>query len=172
MGVGTAGVFLMAPALQPYAGTLPESALDETARAVLDDLNATISGPPDTRLSKDNEKRVVKYGTPSREIKAGVRKGDKHALRVMRSLTINRAAYAYYGELQHRGMRPYDGRVVLLIPAGDPSSWKSKTIENWRTGLGSEPEVAEVPGKHSSVFYKESARAIGALLSAELERLR
>ncbi|WP_344591679.1 non-ribosomal peptide synthase/polyketide synthase [Actinomadura vinacea] len=172
MGKEVGGVFLMAPALQPYAGTLPEKAFDEEARAILDDLNATISGPPDTRLAKANEKRLVKYGTPSKEIKVGVRKGDKHALRVMRSLAINRGAYAYYGELQHRGMRPYDGRVVLLIPAGDPSGWKRQTVENWRTGLQSEPEIIEVPGKHSSVFYKESARAIGTLLSAELDRLR
>ncbi|MEU9191158.1 amino acid adenylation domain-containing protein [Streptomyces sp. NPDC048484] len=172
LGKETAGVFLLAPALQPYADTLPLSAFDETERAVLDDLNATISGPPGTRLARANEKRLLKYGAPGKEIKAGVRKGDKHALRVMRSLAVNRSAYAYYGELQHRGMRPYDGRVVLLIPEGDPSSWKRNTIENWRTGLQAEPESVEVPGKHSSVFYGESARAVGALLGAELERLR
>jgi thioesterase domain-containing protein/aryl carrier-like protein len=168
MGKEMAGVFLMAPALQPFSKDLPATAFDEAARELLNELNNVINAGPGERLSRPNEKRLLKYGVPGKEIKAGVKQGDKHALRVMRALVVNRAAYAYYGELQHRQLRPYAGRVVLLMPRDDPAKWYRKSLEQWRTALPREPEVVDVPGKHSTVFYDESARAIGAWLSAEI----
>jgi hypothetical protein len=88
----------------------------------------------------------------------------------MRALVINRSAYSYYGELQQRRLKPCEGRVVLLMPRDDPAKWYRKTLQQWRAALPREPEVVDVPGEHSKVFYDESARAIGAWLSAEITR--
>jgi thioesterase domain-containing protein len=172
LGREVAAVVLMAPALQPIAKQMPEVIFDATARKLLDDLNATIDGPPDARLDPAQERRLRKYGTPDKEIKAGVKRGDKHALRIMRAVLINRWAYGYYGQALHRQQRSYHGRVVLMLPHHDPAAWYRKTVEQWRTALPREPEVVDVPAKHSTVLDGESAGVIGGWFSAEIEKWR
>ncbi|MFD3658916.1 AMP-binding protein, partial [Streptomyces sp. NPDC058620] len=170
MGKEVGGVFLMAPARQPFAWRLPSQAFGRSDRKLLAAVEEALEGAPGTKLSRANEKKVLKLGAPDDEIAKGVREGDKHALRIMRALAINRLAYSYYGELMHRGMRNYDGRVVLLMPRDDrpkPYKW---TLEQWQIPVTRGPEVVDVPGEHSTVFYGESAEAVGAYLSAEITR--
>ncbi|WP_435885454.1 phosphopantetheine-binding protein [Streptomyces tauricus] len=172
MGKDVAGVYLMAPARQPFARRLPSQAFSKSDRKLLDSIEVALDGEPGTTLDRRTEKRLLKYGAPDEEIAQGVRDGDKHALRIMRALATNRLAYSYYGELMHRGMRNYDGRVVLLMPRDDhpkPYKW---TLEQWQIPVTRGPEVIDVPGEHSNVFYGEGAQAVGAYLSTEIERLR
>ncbi|MFJ2264641.1 non-ribosomal peptide synthase/polyketide synthase [Streptomyces sp. NPDC087844] len=172
MGKDVAGVYLMAPARQPFARRLPSQAFSKSDRKLLDSIEVALDGEPGTTLDRKTEKRLLKYGAPDEEIAQGVRDGDKHALRIMRALATNRLAYSYYGELMHRGMRNYDGRVVLLMPRDDhpkPYKW---TLEQWQIPVTRGPEVIDVPGEHSNVFYGEGAQAVGVYLSTEIERLR
>ncbi|MFI2353023.1 amino acid adenylation domain-containing protein, partial [Streptomyces sp. NPDC019443] len=172
MGKDVAGVYLMAPARQHFARRLPSQAFSKSDRKLLDSIEAALAGDPGTTLDRRTEKRLLKYGAPDEEIARGVRDGDKHALRIMRALVTNRLAYSYYGELMHRGMRNYDGRVVLLMPRDDQPKPYQWTLEQWKIPVTRGPEVIDVPGKHSNVFYDEGAQAVGAYLSAEIERLR
>ncbi|MGC5568945.1 amino acid adenylation domain-containing protein, partial [Streptomyces sp. FR-108] len=172
MGKDVAGVYLMAPARQPFARRLPSQAFSKSDRKLLDSIEAALDGEPGTTLDRRTEKRLLKYGAPDEEIAQGVRDGDKHALRIMRALATNRLAYSYYGELMHRGMRNYDGRVVLLMPRDDQPKPYKWTLEQWQLPVTRGPEVIDVPGEHSNVFYGEGAQAVGAYLSTEIERLR
>ncbi|TXS41851.1 amino acid adenylation domain-containing protein, partial [Streptomyces sp. or43] len=170
MGKEVGGVFLMAPARQPFAWRMPTQAFGRSDKKLLAALESALDGPEGTKLSRADEKKVLKLGAPDDEIGKGVREGDKHALRIMRALAINHLAYSYYGELMHRGMRNYDGRVVLLMPRDDKPKPYKWTLEQWQIPVTRGPEVVDVPGEHSTVFYGESAEAIGAYLSAEITR--
>ncbi|MFD4562548.1 amino acid adenylation domain-containing protein, partial [Streptomyces sp. NPDC058469] len=172
MGKDVAGVYLMAPARQPFARRLPSQAFSKSDRKLLDSIEVALDGDPGTTLDRRTEKRLLKYGAPDEAIAQGVRDGDKHALRIMRALATNRLAYSYYGELMHRGMRTYDGRVVLLMPRDDQPKPYKWTLEQWQIPVTRSPEVIDVPGEHSNVFYGEGAQAVGAYLSTEIERLR
>jgi amino acid adenylation domain-containing protein len=172
MGKEVGGVFLMAPARQPFAWRMPAQAFGRSDRKLLAALEAALEGAEGTKLSRADEKKVLKLGAPDDEIGKGVREGDKHAMRIMRALAINRLAYSYYGELMHRGMRNYDGRVVLLMPRDDKPKPYKWTLEQWQIPVTRGPEVVDVPGEHSTVFYGESAEAVGVYLSAEITRSR
>jgi thioesterase domain-containing protein len=75
-----------------------------------------------------------------------------------------------WASLQHRarGVRPYDGRVVMFVPADDPEDVKQRTLAQWRAAFRDEPEVVAVPGTHHTVIRAAGARAIGARLRTEL----
>jgi thioesterase domain-containing protein len=78
------------------------------------------------------------------------------------------------GRRYHAGMRrcrkPYAGRVVLVHPGEDPSRTKLDALAQWRSLLGSPPEVVAVPGSHESLVRGAGARTLGALLGAEITR--
>ncbi|MFJ4246540.1 non-ribosomal peptide synthase/polyketide synthase [Streptomyces iakyrus] len=170
MGKEVGGVFLMAPARQPFAWRMPTQAFGRSDKKLLAAIEAALDGAEGTKLPRPAEKKLLKLGAPDDEIAKGVREGDKHALRIMRALVINHLAYSYYGELMHRGMRNYDGRVVLLMPRDDKPKPYKWTLEQWQIPVTRGPEVVDVPGEHSTVFYGESAEAVGAYLSAEITR--
>ncbi|MFD2685530.1 thioesterase domain-containing protein, partial [Streptomyces phyllanthi] len=168
-GKEVGGVFLMGPAFLGARAPGHRAAAQETRR-LLARLDDTIQAPPGTRLSPADEDRLLRFREPDDKIAAAVRVGDKHGMRIMRAVTINGLAYTAYGRSMHR--EPYDGRVVLFMPAEDPDEIRQQALDQWRAALVREPEIVDVPAEHSTVLRGDSARVIGAWLKTEITRRR
>jgi thioesterase domain-containing protein/aryl carrier-like protein len=167
-GKEVGGVFLVAPGIQP-AIKPPGQPMSRADRRLLRRVENAINAAPGTRLSPADEKRLLKRRDKEGGLAKAVRQGDKHGLRVMRAATINRLAYIYYGSLLHFRLRPYEGRVVVFMPARDSADARQHTLDQWRPALAADPQVVAVPGDHSTVL-EDAAGELGSWLSTEIAR--
>jgi thioesterase domain-containing protein len=133
-------------------------------------LDETINAEAGRLLSPKAEERLLRFRRHDDDIAVAVRAGDKHGLRVLRATIINWSAGSYYRNLLHNRLKPYDGRVVLFMPAKDHPQNRTRTLDLWRSVLRQEPETVDVPGTHATVVKEEGAETIGAWLSAEITR--
>jgi amino acid adenylation domain-containing protein len=168
MGRQVGAVLLLGPAFHRTGGKASKRDDEAGVREMLRELTVAIRAGSGTPLSKASVKRLQGYRAPDDEIKAGVAANDEHAFRIMRAVAANRRAYRAYGELFGSGLRPYEGRVILFMPAEDQPRIYRDTLDGWRTGLHQEPEVVDVPANHSKVLYGDSARLIGGRIGAEI----
>ncbi|WP_239166995.1 non-ribosomal peptide synthetase [Actinoplanes italicus] len=167
------GLYLIAPS----ADLTPEQArffdAEEHARFVRlrQALDTAISAPPGTRLTPADEAQVLAGTVLGAVQPEGLRSGDKLQLRAARVAITNFLAsvdhVAAAGDTE-----PYDGRVVVLLPTGDPSGMRRRTVRQWRRLLGRKPTVVDVPGRHHTVIAGSPAASVGRWLTGEMERPR
>ena len=168
-GKEVGGVFLIGPPCQPVPKRRGRP-LSRATRKLMRHLDDTIAAGPGQRLLPAYEEQLLRQWHPGNvDAPAVLRTGDKQHLRAARIAVTNFWASIHYRGLMQR-LKPYDGRVVLFMPRDDPAELRSETLEQWRSALRQEPEIVDVPGLHSMVVYEESARAVGAWLSAEIPR--
>jgi amino acid adenylation domain-containing protein len=132
-------------------------------------IDAAIQAGHGTRLESRYEELLLKQWVLDEDGIAEVRAGDERRLRAARAQFTNMwAGYVYWSRVSE--LQPYDGRVVMFMPKGDSTESKRRTTKCWRAALRRKPEIVTVPGVHKTVIYGESARTVGAWLSAEITR--
>jgi amino acid adenylation domain-containing protein len=167
MGKSVGCVFLIGPPLQPLRKP-SRRPFSRAQRELLRQLDATIDAEPGQRLLPGFEERFLEAWHPAEEARAAVRAGDKQQLRTGRIAVANSWAGTHYRSLMQYRLKPYDGRVVLFVPAAETADSRRMTLEQWRTVLRQEPEIVDVPGEHDTLIYGNGAEEIGARLNAEI----
>jgi thioesterase domain-containing protein len=162
------GVFLLGPPVQP-APRRRWRPFATAERALLARLDETIAAGPDARLTRAEERKLLRSRQKGDDLSAALRAGDKQALRAIRASTVNEQVFtAYRGELERHDQ--FAGRVVLFMPQRDAPGTRRATIKQWTAFLRQDAEIVDTPGDHGTVVNGEGARVIGARLAAEIAR--
>jgi thioesterase domain-containing protein len=168
-GLEVGGVFLIAPPYdEPWSWRRARKETRAARRHLqeLGDRIAAAAAPPGKQLLPQWDLN----DDPLRDPAGHAATGPDAVLRWRgeRVNVVNRWASGRYRTALKRGTRPYDGRVVLFVPDGDPAGTTRRALAQWRAVLRTEPEVVTVPGEHLTVIVGPGARAVGARLKDEI----
>ena len=169
-GLEVGGVFLIGPPLHRLRRGIDKARDTRQLRGLMRRLDDVIAAEPGTRLSQSDEELLLELWAVKGDLLTDLRAGEKQALRVARVVAANSLAVLHHRA--RRGVKPYTGRVVLLVPEDDPKELQTGLLDQWRSSLAGTPEVQYVPGTHEAIIREEGAAHAGARLSEEITRLQ